>query len=176
MDYTQLRLVKMGRDVATETFDCGDPDLNAFLRDDALRYFEERMAVTYIFVYREDIVAYYCLLNDKVTFDTAQENERSLWNRFNRKNNIPNSKRRQNYPAVKLGRLAVSMQFKDHGIGSFILNGIKQMLIRKTDTGCRFLTVDAYSTALNFYFKNEFQYISSQDEGESTRLMYYDLK
>jgi hypothetical protein len=176
MDYSELQLVKMRHGAAIETFDCGDPDLNAFLRDDALRYFEERMAVTYILTYRENIAAYYCLLNDKVTFDTARESERSFWNRFNRRNKIPNLKRRQNYPAVKLGRLAVSMQFKARGIGSFILDGIKQMLIQKTDTGCRFLTVDAYSTALNFYLKNEFQYISSQDEGENTRLMYYDLK
>jgi predicted GNAT family N-acyltransferase len=176
MDYSQAQLVKMGNNAAIETFDCGDLDLNAFLSDDALRYFEERMAVTYILVCREQIVAYYCLLNDKVTFDTTQENERSFWNRFNRKNKIPNSKRRQNYPAVKLGRLAVSKQFKGQGVGGFILDGLKQMLTLKTDTGCRFLTVDAYSTALDFYLKNEFQYISSQDERENTRLMYYDLK
>jgi hypothetical protein len=68
------------------------------------------------------------------------------------------------------------MQFKNQGVGRFILDGIKEMLTRKTDTGCRFLTVDAYCTALNFYLKNEFQYISSQDERENTRLMYYDLK
>jgi hypothetical protein len=176
MDYTQVQLVKIDSNTVIETFDCGDADLNAFLKDDALRYFDERMAVTYMLIYREQIVAYYCLLNDKVTFDTTQENERPFWNRFNRKNKIPNSKRRQNYPAVKLGRLAVSMQFKARGVGSFILDGIKQMLIQKTDTGCRFLTVDAYSTALNFYLKNEFQYISSRDEVENTRLMYYDLK
>ncbi|MDR1459615.1 MAG: GNAT family N-acetyltransferase [Bacteroidales bacterium] len=166
----------MGCNDAIETFDCGVPDLNAFLRDDAMHYYKERMAITYILTYGEQVAAYYCLLNDKVTFDTAQENERSFWNRFNRKNRIPNSKRRQNYPAVKLGRLAVSIHFKGEGIGSFILDGVKQMLIRKTDTGCRFLTVDAYSAATDFYLKNEFQYKSSRDEDENTRLMYYDLK
>jgi hypothetical protein len=28
MDYSQAQLVKMGGNAATETFDCGDPDLN----------------------------------------------------------------------------------------------------------------------------------------------------
>jgi hypothetical protein len=112
----------MGHETVTETFDCGDSDLNAFLQDDALRYFDERMAVTYMLLYGEHIVAYYCLLNDKVTFDTAAENERSLWNRFNRKNKIPNLKRRQNYPAVKLGRFAVSIHFKGQGAGRFLQN------------------------------------------------------
>ena len=176
IDYSQTKIIKITCELATESFDCGDTDLNHFLRDDALPYFDERMAVTYAFTYLNQIVAYYCLLNDKVTFDTTQEHEKSFWNRFNRKNKIPNTKRRQNYPAVKIGRLAVSKHFGGQGVGRFILDSIKQMLIQKTDIGCRFLTVDAYSIALDFYLKNEFQFISSQDENEATRLMYYDLK
>jgi predicted GNAT family N-acyltransferase len=176
MDRSQIQLLKINQNLATKPFDCGDSDLNAFLRNDAWHYFEERMAVTYILTYEENIVAYYCLLNDKVAFDTTQEKERPFWNQFNRKNKIPNSKRRQNYPAVKLGRLAVSSQFKDQGLGRFILNGIKQTLLQNTDIGCRFLTVDAYQSALDFYLKNEFRHISLLDEEEDTRLMYYDLK
>jgi len=174
VDYSQAKIVKMTSELATKPFDCGDDDLNNFLRNDALPYLDERMAVTYVFMYKDQVVAYYSLLNDKVTFDMSKE--KSFWNRFNRKNRIPNPKRRQNYPAVKIGRLAVSSHFGGQGLGRFILDGIKQMLIQKTDIGCRFLTVDAYSIALDFYLKNQFQFISSQDENELTRLMYYDLK
>jgi predicted GNAT family N-acyltransferase len=176
IDYLRTEIIKIPCEFAAESFDCGDTDLNNFLQNDALPYLDERMAVTYVFTYQNQIVAYYCLLNDKVTFDTTQEHEKSFWNRFNRKNKIPNTKRRQNYPAVKIGRLAVSKYFGGQGVGRFILDSIKQMLIQKTDIGCRFLTVDAYNIALDFYLKNEFQFISSQDENEATRLMYYDLK
>ena len=46
-------------------------------------------------------------------------------------------------------------------------------MVRKT--GCRFLTVDAYRTAEPFYQKNGFLYLSSEDTGKATRLMFYDL-
>ncbi|MDR0566889.1 MAG: GNAT family N-acetyltransferase [Prevotellaceae bacterium] len=95
------------------------------MKDDALRYFYERMAVTYMLLSKEQAAAYYCLLNDKITFDTSRKNEISFWNRFNRKNKIPNPKRRQNYPAVKLGRFAVSSHFQGQGIGRLILDGVK---------------------------------------------------
>ena len=107
-NYSHLQIVKVAPGIEAVAFDCGDADLNDFLKDDALRYFYERMAVTYMLLSKEQAVVYYCLLNDKVTFDTSRENERSFWNRFNRKNKIPNPKRRQNYPAVKLGRFFYS--------------------------------------------------------------------
>ncbi len=42
--------------------------------------------------------------------------------------------------------------------------------------GCRFLTVDALSTATHFYEKNGFQFFTELDKDEETRLMFYDLK
>ena len=176
IDYAQVELVKLSSETSIKTFDCGDMDLNNFLLEDALHYLSERMAVTYVLTSQGQTIAYFCLLNDKVTFDTTDEKEKSFWNRFNRKNKIPNHKRRQNYPAVKIGRLAVASNFGRQGIGYFILNSIKEMLVQKNDIACRFLTVDAYHTALDFYLRNEFHFISMQDENDSTRLMYFDLK
>lgn len=43
-------------------------------------------------------------------------------------------------------------------------------------TGCRFITVDAYSDAVGFYQKCGFDFISEKDRNDITRLMYYDLK
>jgi GNAT superfamily N-acetyltransferase len=169
-----MRLLQHGMNI--QSFDCGDTDLNSFLLDDALHYLDERMAVTYILEYQKQTVAYFCLLNDKVTFDTTDANEKSFWNRFNRKHKIPNLKRRKNYPAAKIGRLAVAANFAGQGIGRFILESIKKMLAKKADIGCRFITVDAYSTAFDFYLKNKFQFISTKDETDLTRLMYFDLK
>ena len=41
-------------------------------------------------------------------------------------------------------------------------------------SGCR-LTVDAYVQATSFYLKNDFTFLSSEDENQRTRLMYFDL-
>ncbi len=50
------------------------------------------------------------------------------------------------------------------------------MLTHGNRTACRFLTVDAYSNAVGFYESMGFRFITKKDEGEDTRLMYYDLK
>ena len=42
--------------------------------------------------------------------------------------------------------------------------------------GCRFITVDAYAGALDFYYKQGFVPLSKADEGSDTRLLYFDLE
>jgi len=176
MFFESLSLNRLNQNYNIKPFDCGDTDLNDFLFDDAKNYLAELMAVTYIIEHENLTAAYFCLLNDKVVFDTSNSQEKNFWNRFNRRNRIPNPKRRQNYPAVKVGRLAVNKEFRGQGIGRFIIDTVKGLLLEKMDIGCRFITVDAYQSAFDFYIKNGFEFLSAEDEGESTRLMYFDLK
>lgn len=49
------------------TFDCGDSDLNDFLQNDAILFFEKRIASTYVLEDNGQIIAYFSLLNDKST-------------------------------------------------------------------------------------------------------------
>ncbi|MDR0865602.1 MAG: GNAT family N-acetyltransferase [Candidatus Symbiothrix sp.] len=176
MNLEALTPTKLSHDYEIKNFDCGDVDLNVFLLNDAKNYLNELMSITYVIEYENQIIAYFCLLNDKVVFDTLDTQEKSLWNRFNRRNQIPNSKRRKNYPAAKIGRLAVTKDFKGGGIGRFIINMIQSIILKKMDIACRFITVDAYRDAFGFYLKNGFEFLSTEDEGESVRLMYFDLK
>lgn len=39
----------------------------------------------------------------------------------------------------------------------------------------RFLTVDAYLSAIPFYEKNDFKLLQPGDEDKHTRLMYFDM-
>ncbi len=130
------------------------------------------MATTYLFedTSKGSTVAYFSLLNDSLTADPEN---RSEWNRLNR--NIHNSKRRKQYPAVKIGRLAVSEEYMGMGIGSAILYIIKFIATHKCPMGCRFLTVDAYKDAAGFYKKSDFRIISKKED-KDTCPMYYDLK
>ncbi len=77
---------------------------------------------------------------------------------------------------MKIGRLAVASNFNGAGIGRFILDSIKQLLAHKEDIACRFLTVDAYHSAIHFYTKNRFEKMSHKDDGSNTQFMYFDLK
>lgn len=168
--------IRLSHEYHIKPFNCGDTDLNGFLFDDALNYLTELMAITYIMEYKSQTAAYFCLLNDKVVFDTSAPQQKSFWNRFNRQNRIPNPKRRKTYPAVKIGRLAVAETLNGQGLGRLIIDSVKNLLTEKMDTACRFITVDAYQSAFEFYKKNGFDFLTIEDEGEATRVMYFDLK
>lgn len=76
---------------------------------------------------------------------------------------------------MKIGRLAVNVDFQGQGLGKIILDYLKQLFIENNRTGCKFITVDAYSQSLHFYEKNGFEYLTAKDAGDDTRLMYFDL-
>ena len=60
-------------------------------------------------------------------------------------------------------------------IGTFLIDFVGTLFVTDNKSGCRFLTVDAYSQAIPFYLKNDFVFLSSEDENQRTRLMYFDL-
>ena len=81
----------------------------------------------------------------------------------------------KSYPAVKIGRLGVSVDNKGKSIGSFIIDFVKAYFVFNNKSGCRFITVDAYSDAIPFYKKNGFVPINDADINDKTRLLYFDL-
>lgn len=172
MDFEKFTFRQIEADTEIKPFDCGDSDLNGFLFDDAKNYLDAMLAVTYLLEDNDAdrTVAYYCLLNDKIELDP---DEKSKWNKLNRK--IPNNKRYHAYPAVKIGRLGVSREYANKHIGQMVLMQIKMIFSRMTLSGCRFITVDAYSNAVPFYEKCGFHCLSDKDVNEPTRAMYFDL-
>jgi GNAT superfamily N-acetyltransferase len=158
-------------DTEIKPFESTDEELNDFLINDAKNYSVQMLAVTYIIENETDTVAYFCLSNDNIRREVDME----TWKRINRK--VPNSKRKGSYPAVKIGRLAVSKKYARQGFGKFMLAIIEDMYLEKDQrAGCRFITVDAYADALNFYLANDFRFFTEKDSEKPTRIMYFDLK
>ena len=80
------------------------------------------------------------------------------------------------YPAIKIGRFAVSLSYKGQGIGSKVMLFLKYMLRDENAySAFRFLTVDAYLSAIPFYEKNDFEFLIPDDDNKHTRLMYFDI-
>jgi len=50
-------------------FDCSDKDLNEFLFKDAKKYILSMLATTYLIRDNNNIIAYFCLSNDRITRD-----------------------------------------------------------------------------------------------------------
>ena len=174
-----IRIEDLSLSILTKTtvipeFKSKDGDLNEFLMQEAKDYQEQLLAVTYLLQNPKtgDIVAYFSLLNDTIKFE---EDNKKTRNRINRK--IPYVKQRNHYPAVKIGRLAVSENYAHQGIGEQILQYVKALFAFGNRSGCRFLTVDAYADAVSFYEnKGGFKFFTETDINDDTRLLYFDLK
>lgn len=169
---------------SSKPFDCGNSDLNGFFREtesdvpNATSYTEQLLAVTYVVEEREtsNILAYFSLLHDKLE---REYSDAKIWNKLSRK--IPNIKRRSSYPALKIGRLAVSKNCRLSGLGTKIVHFIEALYLNFQYAGCRFITVDSLPSAIGFYERCKFHVLKvpstelSQEE-DNTALMFFDLR
>ena len=166
-----MNVVRLTPDYVLSAFDCGDSDLNEFLLEDAKHFLEKRIANTFILEDNGCIAAYFCLLNDKVS---RVEVTNSRWKKI--KDSFPEGKRFRSYPAIKIGRFAVSKEYQDRNIGSMLLDLLKDQLnTQVSQSAFRFITVDAYLSAIHFYQKNGFVELSQKEEDEHTHLMFFDM-
>jgi len=180
MNTEDFEIIRLDTEIAVAAFDCGDEDLNGFIANDAADYQREKFATTHLLVtnnkMQTQIAGYFCLLTDKIVFDPSDEEQRKDWKAFNKQNKIHFKKHRKNYPSIKIGRLAISLNFAGQGLGRFLIMRIVYLINNLIDVGCRFITVDAYNSAFDFYLKNGFSFLTQEDEGDETRVMYLDIK
>lgn len=156
------------------SFDCDDEDLNDFLLNESCLYRNALLSVTYVLEDKKtgEIAAYFSLSNDKVSISDFES--KTEFNRF-RKHKFVNEKRLRSYPAIKIGRLAISKSAQHQSIGTYLLEFIEDYFVVDNKSGCRFVTVDAYVDAIPFYIKNNYQFLNNDDEDKRTRVMYFDL-
>jgi GNAT superfamily N-acetyltransferase len=156
-------------------FNCDDTDLNGFLFDNAKDYTSQLLAVTYVIYDENQTVAYFNFINDKISHRDLDNNAEIFLSRIGV--HMPKDKsHHKSYPAVKIGRLAVHKDYQNKGLGKTILDYAKNSFINNNKTGCKFITVDAYSKSVKFYQKNGFKCLSSKDKKSDTRLMYFNLE
>lgn len=174
-DISNFSLKRLNPNDARKAFDCRDADLNDFFLIDSAQYDRERLSVT--FALEDDVktVAFFSLLNDKISADESTSN---WWKKYIR-SDFPEGKQYRSYPAVKIGRIGVYYDYQSQGLGSQIMDYIKGLFLEDNKSGCRYLTVDAYnkSNTLQFYERNDFIYFKKKvlSTKDKTRLMYFDL-
>lgn len=167
------KVVRLDPDHPRPAFDCADDDLNEFFHTDSRKSGEQLLSVTYIAQNEQgENLAFFSVSNDAIKKENLSG---SRFKRLTKK--VPHEKRYSSMPAVKIGRLATSSSFHRHGIGTELLDFVKYWFTHGNKTGCRFVIVDAYNKdkVTDFYQKNGFEFLLTDDASETTRLMYFDL-
>ena len=73
----------------------------------------------------------------------------------------------------------VAFDCGDNDLNRFLLDDAKhaqeRLNVGQNQSAFRYITVDAYLSAIEFYRKNGFQELTKKEEDEHTRLMFFDM-
>lgn len=165
----ELSIVKLNPEIHdVSTFDCGDEDLNEFLKEDCVQYGGEYVSQTQLVFHGEVLVAFLTLSTDSIILKTREK--KSLFTFYNRV---------RYYPAIKIARLGISVAHQKQGIGKELIKyvlGLAHRINQDIGVGCRFITVDAYPQSVDFYKKCGFEFNKEKSYQDKTHpSMRYDL-
>lgn len=139
-------------------FDCGDEDLNDFLKNDALNQQKEKLNITKLVIYGNEIIGYATILTDTLILKNIKDENL----RTKIKSKLRVTSKNRSIAAVKIGRLAIDKKYSRKGLGSHILRNILKNLknISENKVGFRFIIIEGYAKAFSFYVvKNGFEYL-----------------
>ncbi len=161
----RIKILEEESNSILNTFKSSDTNLNIFLRRKAKKHQTELLAVTYLLYNFETLIGYFSLSADTMPATDIE------------KEKLQNGKKYKSYPAIKIGRLAIAEEYAREGYESWLISAIKfKFANEQLPIGCRYLLVDAYTNALDFYAENDFIFWTNEDaDNYATRLMYYDL-
>lgn len=153
-------------------FDCGDSDLNDFLKTDATNYQADHVSHTRLAFLNRELVGYVTLLADCIILKTSEK--KRLLDKL-----LLSHQTVFTFPALKIGRLGVQSGFQRSGIGRQLLKYVIGLVVRLNDEfgiGCRFITVDAYPRSIPWYTKHGF--VANKhyaDLGKANPSMRFDI-
>lgn len=159
---------RLSEETELKPFDCGNPDLTDYFYNSAKKDIAKLLSVVYYLATDDRTVLFFTLSNDKISEIEIKRGEpvysRSFFRRI--KDKFGRAKHRNDYPAVKIGRFGVDKEFRKQGQhwGSRTLDFIKRWMITDNKTGCCFITIDAYATAVEFYMKNKFLFMGEKEK------------
>ena len=179
-------MVILSEEQIISEFDCGNADLNDFFNRDALSYKQQMLSRTHFLRHKNSgkvVCAFSFSASSIKTADLPGSRRKKV------KEYVPREKSLKSYPGILIGRLGVSTEFSGQGIGSQLIDIIKDFCLLRFPDFVRYLLVDAYNepTVVGFYQKNYFKAVFSTEEQEKqsymqppteplqTRFMFYDM-
>ena len=148
---------------ALSNFKCASDDLNDFIKNDALRQQEMNLNITQLAICDGEIIGFVSILTDTLKIKTIED--KSLKEEMKNELNVVGED--NTLPSIKIGRFAIDEKYAQKGLGSFIFRNVLLSILHlsKTKVGLRFITVEAYAMAFNFYVKkNNFTYRKSDEK------------
>jgi len=155
LSYFDLVFQSLDESSDVSGFHSTEQELDDFLKEDALNNQMNRLSATFLTYWNENLVGYFTLINDSLVAEAVSESDRE-----------PSWAYRK-YPAIKIARMARHRDFDNYGIGTNMLLRIFVLVLHVSQfTGCRVITVDSKTGAVDWYCKKGFTraQIKSRDD------------
>lgn len=141
-----LKFFPLDENQKINDFDCGQEDLNLFLKNHALSNQNRRLSSTVISYFESKVIGYYTLSPAQIEKETLP---------------VKLTKGLPKYPiaAIRLGRLAIDQNYQGKGFGEeLLIHALRKCLYISKEIGGYVVIVDAKNqTAKNFYEKYGFK-------------------
>ena len=125
-------------------FDCGEENLNKYIRTYAYMNDENNLSKTFICEDNGNIVGFVTLCNAQIEFDEMPASY---------KHSMP----KYPVPSVKIARLAIDKKYQGMGYGkSLLLYAFKKIIQVSVSTGVKVISVDVKESSKGFYEKYGF--------------------
>jgi GNAT superfamily N-acetyltransferase len=154
---------KLRREHRLDTFDCGQPELNSWLKKHALQNQSSNATQTYVGVVSGIVAGYYSLAVAQVEYTDAPER-------------LQKGLARHPIPIMLLARLAVHLDFQRKGIGRALLRDAVLRTLQAADiAGIGALAVHAKDEAARRYYES-FDFASSPTDPLHLFVLLKDLR
>ena len=179
-------MIVLSEEQVISNFDCGNADLNEFFNYDAIQYRRQMLSETCFYRHKSSgavVCAFSFSASSIKTADLPGSRRKKV------KEYVPREKSLKSYPALLIGRLGVGTEFSGQGVGSQLIEAIRNFCLIHFPGHVRYLLVDAYNepAVIGFYQKNDFTTVFSSEEQEKqtyrqspteplqTRYMFFDM-
>lgn len=147
--------------------------LKTFLRNQAKEFQIAMIAQTYVCILLENgqdkgkVIAYLTLTCSELDLRNGYEVKDCAY-----------ANKYDHLPAVKIARLAVDNRYRGRGLGSELVNLALDIALNDIypTVGCRFLITDAKKSAVDFYQKERFTLLDTEEnQANENPIMFIDL-
>lgn len=124
-----------------ESFDCGVPALNVFLKDYALLNEKNGSARTYVVLDEQQVIGFYSIASGAISHSEAPER-------------LKKGLSRQPVPIILLGRFAVDRRYQGQGLGyKLFADAMRQALKVSEKVGVRAVVIDAKDAQGRYFYQ-----------------------
>jgi GNAT superfamily N-acetyltransferase len=160
---TTFAIEKLARHHAVETFDCGQAALNRFLSRFALAGQQANASQTYLGLADAEIVGFYTLVVSEVAYADAPER-------------LTQGLARHPVPLMLLARLAVSVRWQGHRVGTGLLKDAMRRTVQVAEVvGIRALAAHAKDDSARAFYEH-FGFVASPTDPLHVFLLTKDLR